>query len=79
MTTQQQINKELVKELKQLKSELAKYKRDFELEKNIKNCLYFFILTNDLLDLLKQFQQENNDDNADYYIKSLDYLIDNIP
>jgi len=79
MTTQQQINKELVKELKQIKSELAKYKRNFEIEKNIKNYLYFFILTNDLLDLLKQFKQENNDEYTDYHIKSLDYLIDNIP
>ena len=79
MTTQQQLNRELMQELKQLKSEFAKYKRNFEIEKNIKNCLYFFILTNDLVDLLKQFKQENNDDTVDYHMKSLDYLVENIP
>ncbi|MBC8754821.1 hypothetical protein H2O64_09075 [Kordia sp. YSTF-M3] len=75
MTTQQQLNKELVQELKQLKQELAKYKRNFEIEMNIKNYLYFFILTNDLLDLLKEFKQKYNNDNGDYYIKSLEFLV----
>lgn len=79
MTTQKQINKELVKELKQTKLELQKYKQDFEIEKNIKNGLYFFILTHDLVGLLQQFRKTNNYQKEDYYIKSLEFLIEKLP
>ncbi|WP_430409465.1 hypothetical protein [Kordia sp.] len=75
MTTQQQLNKELVAELKELKQELAKYKHSFETEMNIKNYLYFFILTNNLVESLREFQQKYNNDNDDYYIKSLEFLV----
>ncbi|WP_298427385.1 hypothetical protein [uncultured Kordia sp.] len=75
MTTQQQLNKELVAELKEIKQELAKYKHSFETEMNIKNYLYFFILTNDLVASLQEFQKKYNNDNGDYYIKSLEYLV----
>lgn len=75
MTTQKQLNKELVKELKQVKSELLKYKQNFEIEKNIKNGLYFFILTNDLVPLLQKFRKTNDCHSEDYHLKSLDFLI----
>lgn len=78
MATQKQLNKELVQELKEIKSELQKYKQDFEIEKNIKNGLYFFILTHDLLYLLKEFRKTNNYQDEDYHIKCLNYLIDNL-
>ncbi len=75
MSTQQQLNKELVAELKEIKQELAKYKHNFETEMNIKNYLYFFILTNNLVESLKEFQKTYKNDNGDYYIKSLEYLV----
>lgn len=78
MTTQKQLNKELVKELKQVKSELLKYKQDFEIEKNIKNGLYFFILTHDLVGLLQEFRKTNDYHETDYQLKSLDFLIDSL-
>lgn len=78
MTTQKQLNKELLQELKQVKSELLKYKQDFEIEKNIKNGLYFFILTNDLVESLKEFRKMNDYHTSDYHLKSLDFLIDNL-
>lgn len=79
MTTQKQLNKELLEELKQVKSELLKYKQDFEIEKNIKNGLYFFILMNDLVALLQEFRKTNDYHKTDYHLKSLDFLIDGLP
>lgn len=76
---QKQLNKELLQELKQIKSELLRYKQDFEKEKNIKNGLYFFILTNDLIDLLKEFRKTNDYYETDYQVKSLEFLIDSLP
>lgn len=78
MTNQKEVNKALLKELKQKKSELEKYKRDFEIEKNIKNGLYFFILTNELYDLLRKFSKTNDYQKEDYQIKSLEFLIENL-
>ncbi|MBC8757214.1 hypothetical protein H2O64_21270 [Kordia sp. YSTF-M3] len=78
MTNQKEVNKVLLKELKQKKSELEKYKRDFEIEKNIKNGLYFFILTNELYDLLRKFSKTNDYQKEDYQIKSLEFLIENL-
>ncbi len=78
MTSQKEVNKILLKELKQKKSELEKYKHDFEIEKNIKNGLYFFILTNNLYELLKKFCKTNDYQKEDYHIKSLDYLVENL-
>jgi hypothetical protein len=77
MTTQQQLNKELVQELTELREKLAQKEAQFHTEKNIKNFLYFFILSNDLVALLKEFQQANHKDNEDYYIKSLEFLVEN--
>ena len=79
MTTQKQLNKELLQELKEIKSELQRYKQDFEIEKNIKNGLYFFILTNDLVDLLKEFRKTNDYHKTDYQLKALDFLINTLP
>lgn len=78
MTNQKEVNKILLKELKQKKSELKKCKREFEIEKNIKNGLYFFILTNNLYELLVTFAKTNDYQKEDYQIKSLDYLIENL-
>lgn len=75
MTTQQQLNKELVQEIKELKAKVAKYKRSFETEMNIKNYLYFFILTNNLVESLKEFQQQHANTNEDFYVKSLEFLV----
>ncbi|WP_046758800.1 hypothetical protein [Kordia jejudonensis] len=79
MTTQKQLNKELLQELKEVKSELLRYKQDFEKEKNIKNGLYFFILTNDLVALLQEFRKTNDYYDTDYQVKALDFLIDTLP
>ena len=79
MTTQKQLNKELLQELKEIESELQRYKQDFEIEKNIKNGLYFFILTNDLVDLLKEFRKTNDYHKTDYQLKALDFLINTLP
>ncbi len=79
MATQKQLNKELVQEIKEIKAELQKCKQNFEIEMNIKNGLYYFILTNDLVGLLKQFQQTNDYENEDYYIKCLEFLTDKLP
>lgn len=78
MKTQKELNKVLLTELKETKSKLEKYKRNFETEMNIKNGLYFFILTNNLFDLLKQFRKTNNYHQEDYYLKSLEYLAENL-
>ncbi|WP_430412866.1 hypothetical protein [Kordia sp.] len=78
MTSQKEVNKVLVKELKQTKTELANCKKSFEVEKNIKNGLYFFILKNDLLNMLRQFRKTNDYQTGDYHIKSLEFLIDNL-
>jgi len=78
MTNQKEVNRALLKELKQKKSELEKYKRDFETEKNIKNGLYFFILTNKLYKQLVTFSRTNDYQKEDYHIKSLEYLIENL-
>ena len=75
MTTQKQLNKELLQELKEVKSELQRYKQDFEIEMNIKNGLYFFILTNDLVALLQKFRETNDYQSEDYQVKCLDFLI----
>ena len=79
MTTQKQLNKELLQELKEIKSELQRYKQQFEIEKNIKNGLYFFILTNDLVALLQKFRETNDYNKTDYQLKALDFLIDSLP
>jgi hypothetical protein len=79
MATQKQLNKELVQELKEIKSELQKYKQDFEIEMNIKNGLYYFILINNLLGLLKEFRENNNYENEDYHIKCLEFLASTLP
>jgi len=78
MKTQKELNKVLLQELKETKSKLEKYKQNFEIEMNIKNGLYFFILTNDLFDLLKQFRKTNNYQDQDYHIKCLEYLVENL-
>ncbi|MFK7750557.1 MAG: hypothetical protein AB8B65_19350 [Kordia sp.] len=78
MTNQKEVNRALLKELKQKKSELEKYKHDFETEKNIKNGIYFFILTNNLYEQLVTFTETNDYQKEDYQIKSLDYLIENL-
>jgi len=78
MKTQKELNKVLLQELKETKSKLERYKQNFEIEMNIKNGLYFFILTNDLFDLLKQFRNTNNYQDQDYHIKSLEYLVENL-
>lgn len=79
MTTQKQLNKELLQELKEIKSELQRYKQQFEIEKNIKNGLYFFILTHDLVDLLKEFRKTNDYHKTDYQLKALGFLINTLP
>jgi len=79
MNTQKEINKQLVTELKKYKAEAKKYRKGFEIEKNIKNGLYFFILTNDLLELLKQFRKTNDYQAEDYHVKSLEFLINRLP
>jgi hypothetical protein len=78
MKTQKELNKVLLQELKETKSKLENYKRSFEIEMNIKNGLYFFILTNDLFDLLKQFRKTNDYQKRDYHMKSLEYLVENL-
>ncbi|NAS32442.1 hypothetical protein GTQ40_15765 [Flavobacteriaceae bacterium R38] len=78
MKTQKELNKKLLEELKQHKAELIKYKKDFEVEKNIKNSLYFFILNNDLFERLKQFEQ-SKDRSEDYHLKTLSLLISRLP
>jgi hypothetical protein len=57
---------------------LLKYKQNFEIEKNIKNGLYFFILTHDLLGLLKEFRKTNDYEDIDYHVKCLDFLVDSL-
>lgn len=76
---QKQLNKELLQELKEVKSELLRYKQDFEKEKNIKNGLYFFILTNDLVALLQEFRKTNDYYETDYQLKALDFLVNTLP
>ncbi|WP_298423213.1 hypothetical protein [uncultured Kordia sp.] len=78
MTNQKEVNQVLVQELKETKTALAKCQQSFEVEKNIKNGLYFFILKNDLLNLLRQFRKTNDYQNEDYHIKSLEFLIENL-
>ena len=54
--TQKELNERLLEELKQYKEYAQKYRESFEIEKNIKNGLYFFILNNGLFNKLRDYE-----------------------
>jgi len=60
------------KKIKQIKNE-------FEIEKNIKNNLYFFILENNLIDRLKEWQRGINMSQPGGHKKAIQYLILSLP
>lgn len=77
MVTQQQLNKELIQELTELREEIANKEAQFRTEKNTKNFLYYFILTNNLLTLFAEFKYRHENEDEDYYLKSLEFLVNN--
>ncbi|WP_046755399.1 hypothetical protein [Kordia jejudonensis] len=79
VTNQQELNKKLVKELAECRTKLVRCKNDFEVEKSIKNGLYFFILENGLFEELKTFEPKAKYQTTDYKIKSLEKLANDLP
>ena len=76
---QRELNKKLVKELAECRTKLAHCKNDFEVEKNIKNGLYFFILENGLFEKLKTFEPSAKYQSTNYQIKCLEKLANDLP
>lgn len=60
-----------------LLDKVSKLKRDFEVEKNIKNNLYFFILQQQLLDELKDFSNERDVTSENFHSDCIEYLLNN--
>lgn len=78
-TNLKELNTYLINKIELLQTEKKYFKQSFEVEKNIKNGLYFFILENGLFEKLKKFEPFVNYHTENFKIKSLEWLNANLP
>jgi len=66
-------------EIVHLRYKLDEYKRKFEIEKNIKNNLYAFILSQGLFNQLQDYEMNNDMRSSDGFGLAIEYLKLNFP